>query len=294
MAGRDLIDTRKRKRSKVRDERPDIYHPSDGSSTPKVKRIDLGALLRPERLSKTKYDTIQGVLIGQEQAIAARGAEIKDRCTEIHKLKDQADRYRSEIEIFRHALEKKNTRNAELEGQATTSRQAASDSARELQERKEYYQNRISEQDVTLELGTKLFKGKCQQAEDFAKVNRQLCTTVSERDATILALKGQLWRISSTTGNEQVAAAVDAQAQQTLGMVKGLQNDVAKRDEIIKSLSARIEELAAADHDSRTKLHTMTETLAAKSTALEAAESRATALQSIAEEQALLIKDLMK
>lgn len=73
----------------------------------KASPIDLGAILRPTKLPREKFNALQGVLNAQDDVITERGAEIKERCTQIHNLKSELSEARADIDLYRRRIEQK-------------------------------------------------------------------------------------------------------------------------------------------------------------------------------------------
>lgn len=145
-----------------------------------------------------------------------------------------------------------------------------------------------------MDLGRKMLARKSEEAKQFEVQNRQLQATVDERDGTITTLNDQLLRMSMAPPNEMAAMAIEAQAQRTLTMVKGLQRDVEGRDAKIAKHESRKSDLLVVNDVYKTQIDALNKAIEDKTKALQSAEKQAAEAKGITEDQAKLIERLMK
>ena len=295
----NLIDTRKRKVSSI-DSEGDQYRsaPYPTPPPPKMKHgdIDLSAMLKPTIIPKDKYYAIQSLLNKQDAIITERGNEIKTRCSQIHDLKQHLEDARREAYRNRDGSKFKDLSVAitQLKNAEAKAKRDQNASTHELKERKQYYETFIDDQNQMLDLGRKVLANKTEQAERLDGENCQLRATVGDRDATISALNRQILRMSMASPHEMVQVAVEAQAQRTLDMVRGLQTDLAQRDVDIKNRRATNSELIAANEKFNGEVDELKRAAAATDKALRSALNQAAEAKAITEDQAKLIDRLMR
>ena len=106
-------------------------------------------------------------------------------------------------------------------------------------------------------------------------------------------LNNHLIRINNAPGNEAVAVAVETQAERTLGMVKGLQNEVEECNATITKLKAQNEELVSANGNAVGQARQLGNELDETKAKLQAVEAKATEEKAITDQQSQLIQKLM-
>ena len=267
------------------------------SSAKMNRETDLGALLSGSGLPPKKFWAIQRVLNEQEDVIAERGAEIHDRGIQIRDLKEDLHRNRLKVEVDSGRIERRDRELSKLEKELETAKAKAEQgnvSACELRERKQYFDNYAEEQNQLMSLGRKMLARKTEEAEGFEKEIIQLRAALDERDAMIGELQDQVLRMSMAPPDAMAAMAIEAQAQRTLGLVKGLQKDVADRDAEIANLKAQSNGHQLGMALSATQTKAVNAKLTAKSQALQAVEKQAAEAKSITEDQAKLVQRLME
>ena len=290
-----IIGTRKRKDTPLdRSENTSELSPGRPAKVARhISPIDLGALLKPTNIPRDKFRKIQGLLNAQDQTIAKRGAEIKDRCTQIHGLKRELSEAHADIEQYRTKVERKHRQIVDLEKkvkEVNVKDDQDTVSVREYRERKHYYENFIEEQNQIMNLGRKVLADKNKQVQRLEEESRKLQVTVEERDATISSLNGQIFHMSMASADE----LAEAQAQRTLSMIKGLQSDIAERDVRIVNCEAEKSEAVSAKNAYKIQIDGMNKTVAAQGNALDFANKQAAEAKAITEDQAKLIQRLME
>lgn len=284
---RNLVDTRKRKDTPF-DDRDTMVKRARSKSPPPMPQIHLGSLLYPIRIPPAQYEKVQSVLNKQENLVRERGYTIEKRCTQIHELKKELAVAEEKIRGHGGRLQRKMEQIADLQAQIKKLRSAGNptDLARELRERKEYYQGQIEEQDQVLQAGSKFLAAKNQEAERLKKENLELERVIAAKDS-------QIFYMSNSATGQAVAVAVQVQAQSSLNLVHGLQNDVVERDKIIENYKAEEEKLAS-DHDKlKGEVEEMKEKMKTVNKNVCTAIAWADEAKSISEEQAKLIQKLM-
>ena len=256
---------------------------------------NLGGLLKPTIIPRDKYNIIQAALNEQDRIITERGAEIRNRCAQLHDLKHQLGEAQADIEEYRKRIERKHRQISGLDRQLSWAKEKSDQnhknvSARELNERKQYYENFIAEQNQIIDLGRKKFAEKAELAELYEKKNELLRATIIERDCTISAFNEQLLRVSTSSADE----IAESNAARTLAMVKGLQADVAKLDAENTAYKRERIGLVTANNNYKTQIEGLIKTITAHSNALEFAKKQAAEAQAIAEDQGKLVKKLME
>ena len=344
----------------------------------------LSIMLGSTAIPQNQFNVIQKKLSDQEKIIAARGAEIKERCTQIHDLKQELevkasrdrrilvkksdqqlltkydktrndnhdlqgrlDRASDENRNLRDRLDKSRDWNQELQdkldrakgenrnlivelgdldkrrtsnkGDQYVPRDRQLEEAmnkvtdlrgeiRILERQYEDANDKLENQEDLLNAGRKCLTAKNEECERLGEENKQLRATVSERDSTISSVYDQVMRSAMASGDEMTQMALQAQAERTLSMVKGLQKDVAERDTEIKgyiaenkklmdansTLKPLNEELTAELGDLKTKNRELAAKQDESIKAKVATEERATESKAVLEEQKHLIDRLMK
>ncbi|KAK3712551.1 hypothetical protein LTR37_008994, partial [Vermiconidia calcicola] len=217
----DLIDTRKRKLPSS--DRRDSVHASSPSPphAPNMPKLntDLGSMLGPTHIPYNKHKRIQEVLTKQEQIIADRGAEIKERCAQIHDFKGDLKHAHELIYNYGENINCKNEQLWDLDSQLEKAKaelkelQADVVSVREFRKRKKYWEERDSEQNEFMAMGAKVLGGKTEEAKRLEQENQQLRMVIGERDGTISALNAQILTMSMASPDERANMAIEIQAQ---------------------------------------------------------------------------------
>ena len=278
------IGGRKRKIDR-RDSVTDLF-PDLAAKAARRPPIDLGEVLQPTRIPYAKYRKIQSILNEQDEMILERGAEIKDRCTQIHNLKSELSEARADIEVYRQRIEQKHKRVTDLEKQlkeVKTKRDEGSVTAHEFQEHKQYYENFIGDQNQLINLGTKVLADKTAQVTRLENDTRKL-------EATVSSLSAEIVRLSLAPADE----LAEAQAQRTLTMVKGLQNDIAEREVQIENYRSENGSLTIDNNTYKMQNDNLNKAIAAHKNALQFANKQTAEAKAITEDQAKLIQRLME
>ena len=152
-----------------------------------------------------------------------------------------------------------------------------------------------------LAAGTKVINERNETVKRMEADNSILRQTVTDRDAMISKLNEQIWKVTTTTTDEQVKVRLEAQAQTSLNMLNGLKNELNTREEKIRDLENQVAEMdrlarahVQAKTDSQREAEGMKRELAKQKEAAEAAAKKAKEATEVAADQESLIKRIME
>lgn len=134
--------------------------------------------------------------------------------------------------------------------------------ARELRkEAKGPSDQQFAELEEIMKAGYKVLEERNHEVGAMKPQMQRLQVTVDARDSTIASLNERILRLTMAPPQGWMHEALDAQAQSTLTMVKGLQQDVAHRDETIYSYQDKITKQKTANAGLRDELNHMRQTV---------------------------------
>ena len=290
----DIVNNRKKKRKNTR------LGSDDNDMPPPAKahrpNLSLGPMLYPTRIPEHKYDAIQKVIWDQDKTIVERGKVISHREKLIHELKEQLA---VAVENNEHYRERLVQRRGHIDDRKERLQMAKSmhdpqAAARELRERKQYYEEYIEDQSQFMGLGRKVLAEKTEQATRLTAEVHQLQTLIGARDAAISALHDKIQCLAMASADELAAIAIESQAERTLGMVDGLQEEIAQRDMAIENYKAKNTALVAANESYSIKNQDLNRAVAAHKKGVDGAGKQAADAKGIIDDQGALIETLME
>ena len=99
--------------------------------------------------------------------------------------------------------------------------------------------------------------------------------------------------MSMASADEMAAMAMESQAQRSVKLVQGLQNDIAERDTMIEKYRSRNNELSAENETYKSQNEQLTTRIAENEKALQAAANQAAEARVVADDQIKLTQRLM-
>lgn len=140
-----------------------------------------------------------------------------------------------------------------------------------------------------LKFNTKAHQDKQVQMDRMSEDLASLREMVDAKDRAISTMDRNINAMADASPDDTLRLALDAQAQRTLGMVQGLQTEVANMDTIIGNLHESIMERDATIEAHKERLDAINE-MEERATA---ADQRASEAQALAEQQQEIINQLM-
>jgi chromosome segregation ATPase len=254
-------------------------------SPPRPKHL-LGPLLFPQRLPPQEFDRIQRVLDDQNDAIKTREEEIEELTHRNHHLQRELSMARRDAtrKVEREKLQ------VRLEKQLKAEKEAVAD----LRAHKKDYDEQLEGLKQLMTVGTKVLNEKNQQTDALSQEVHSLRATIDERDNTITSLHERISEMTRAPPDQWAAVAVEAQAQRTLSMVKGLQGDLSNRDANIANQQSVINSLTATNTKFEAQIDEMQKAHLVVEEAAKASRKKVAEAQSVLDDQSKLIERLLK
>lgn len=231
-----------------------------------------------------------------EDLADARGKEIATRCQQIHDMRVINEELTADLGHTQEQLQRWRRRDSAADLNAE--RAARKEDTRLIESLEKENEELKQSSDFMMGLlkaNTKEHENKRVKMEGMAKELASLRQMVDAKDRSINTMGMQLNAIALASPDQMLALALEAQAQRTLGMVQGLQAEIAEKAETIKELEGMLYErdikIEAANEQTIAVEAAELRAQAAEQRAV-AAEKRAADVLELAESQQTMIEDL--
>lgn len=228
----------------------------------------------------------RATVIAQDREIANRDNQIRQMKASREQWKQ--DKARMQYDAKKAISEEKDNSSKRLKVERTA-RVEDAQVIRELREENEELKEKTGRQDSFLKFNTKAHEDKRLEMERSSKQLASLREMVDAKDRTISNMNMRLHAMVNASGEEATQHALEAQAQRTLGMVQGLQANVADQDSKIDELQRLLAERDATIQAQDQKVKYVEE----MEKRVQSAEKHAAEASALAEEQQIII-DKMK
>lgn len=220
---------------------------------------------------------VKGLRVEQAEEVAQiRGREMNERNHTIHDLRVSNEKLESELERIKNSRGHK---------QLKAEKAARAEDAKQIKGLKKENEELTHQTDLMsglLKFNTKAHEDKRAEMQRMSGELASLREMVDAKDRAIATMDMHLNTMADASPDDTLRLALKAQAQRTLGMVQGLQKDVADRDGAVEELQALLAERDAIIEAQSEQLKTVDDK-----------EQRLAEASALAEEQQAFISKLL-